>query len=311
MPLFTTSRLPPPTSWDEFEDICKSAFSLRFSNPNLTRHGRQGQKQDGVDIYGVDSLKNYFGVQCKNTTSLISKDTIDSECIKAEKFFPPLAVLYIATTAERDVHIQAHARKLSEERMKVNKFPVEIVFWQDIVNDLSRDESYVRQYFPQYFNQQPSSPAQLSHESDVLNITSLLEVIDFQTIYENLSWGAKYIHLSILEHYDNIKSVRNSPLFKMYDQTLLNSVDKLIHTWGDLIYQISEAPYKESPQNYTLIFYMPGDCCRNKEEEKLYEQIGSTIEELKNALTSLCDIVKTNYLEVHLNKTNAKARLLY
>lgn len=189
MPTITTSRLPSPTAWDEFEEICKSAFSVRWANPNLARHGRQGQKQDGVDIYGVDSLQDFVGVQCKNTTKSINEGLIDSECLKAEKFTPTLTALYIATTADRDVNIQAYARQLSAERIKTKKFPVDVVFWQDIVHDLSRDEAAIRQHYPQYFGQQSPSPVQLRRDSDVINIKSLLEVIDFQAISEHLRWG--------------------------------------------------------------------------------------------------------------------------
>lgn len=311
MPTTTTSRLPSPTSWDEFEDICKSAFSLRWSNPNLTRHGRQGQKQDGVDIYGVDSLQNLVGVQCKNTIGSISKTIIDSECIKAENFTPTLAALYIATTADRDVHIQAYARKISEERRKANKFPVDIVFWPDIVHDLSRDQSSIRQHFPQYFSQQSQTPTQLRRENDVLNITTLLEVIDFHAISEHLRWGAKYIHCSILEHFSQIRTVRNSPVFNIHDNTLLNSVDNLIDCWRNLSNLISEAPYNLNHSGDTLIFYMPGDFCRTKEENNLYESIDSAINDLQISIRSFCQLVNSNYLEVNLEKTSAKARRLY
>lgn len=311
MPTTTTSRLPPPTSWDEFEDICKSAFSLRWSNPNLTRHGRQGQKQDGVDVYGFDSLQNFVGVQCKNTIGLISETIINSECIKAEKFDPPLTALYIATTADRDVHIQAYTRKISAERKNANKFPVDIVFWSDIVHDLSRDPSSIRQHFPQYFSQQSPTSAQLKRENDVLNITSLLECIDFRAISEHLLWGAKYIHCSILEHFSQIHSVRHSPVFNIHDTTLLNSVDNLIRSWGNLRDLISLAPYNLNASGDTLVFYMPGDFCRNNEENDLYESIDSAINDLQHSIKSLCQLINSNYLEVNLEKTSAKARRLY
>lgn len=57
MPTIANSRLPKPSGWDEFEDICLSSFKLRWGSPNLARHGRQGQEQNGVDIYGQDNLQ--------------------------------------------------------------------------------------------------------------------------------------------------------------------------------------------------------------------------------------------------------------
>ncbi|WVV48118.1 hypothetical protein THH46_00500 [Pseudomonas sp. NA13] len=88
-------------------------------------------------------------MQCKNTTRTITEQLITSECSKAEKFTPAIQALYIATTAERDVHIQAFARKLSSERL-AKKFPVEVVFWADVTSDLAKDATAVRQHFPQF-----------------------------------------------------------------------------------------------------------------------------------------------------------------
>ncbi|WP_395664429.1 hypothetical protein [Methylocella sp.] len=53
MPTLTGLVLPPPGSWDEFEESALSAAKLRWNSTDLYRHGRQGQRQDGVDIFGM------------------------------------------------------------------------------------------------------------------------------------------------------------------------------------------------------------------------------------------------------------------
>ena len=311
MPTTTTSRLPPPTSWDEFEDVCKSSFSLRWANPNLARHGRQGQKQDGVDIYGVDSLQNFVGIQCKNTISTISQQLIESEILKAEKYTPKLAALYIATTAERDVHIQAFARKLSEERRAQNKFQVDVVFWPDIVHDLSSENAVIRQHFPQYFSLPSQTPEQLKREKDIDNISTFIEVIDFSSTYEHLRWGAKYIHLSILEQLENMNNVKHSPVFNLHDQNLLAAVNELIGEWSDLCSLVRQAPYNLIEHQNTLSFYMPGDFCRNREENDLFENIDEQISNLIYSINSFCQLINTTYLEINLDRSSLKARSLY
>src|SRR5262249_2693605 len=60
-----TSHLDPPKSWDELEDICADLFGREWQDNNTTRYGRQGQRQNGVDIYGRPGRKKYAGVQCK------------------------------------------------------------------------------------------------------------------------------------------------------------------------------------------------------------------------------------------------------
>ncbi len=52
MPNPPTTNLPRPKSWDEFEDICADVLKYLWKDPYTVRHGRSGQKQDGVDIYG-------------------------------------------------------------------------------------------------------------------------------------------------------------------------------------------------------------------------------------------------------------------
>ncbi|WP_458068300.1 hypothetical protein [Rhodanobacter sp. BL-MT-08] len=310
MPTTTTSRLPPPESWDEFEDICKSAFSLRWANPNLARHGRLGQKQDGVDIYGIDSLQNLVGVQCKNTTKAISVDVIESECLKAESFNPALSVLYIATTADRDANIQSFVRKLSESRKTQNKFPVDVVFWPDVVHDLSRDESAVRQHYPQFFNRLAKTPEQLKREADIENVTSILKVVDFNSTFGHLRWGAKYIHSSIVDQFNNIELVRSYPSFNLHNQLLIDATKSLAEEWGSLCRLISSAPY-DLIQNDMLRFNMPGDFCRDKQENDLYEEIDAQIEVLVRSIRAFCSLINTNYLEINIEAAMRKARSPY
>ena len=65
MPTLSNINLPTPKSWDEFEEITLDALRIKWDSPNLQRHGRQGQPQAGVDVYGDDNLSQAAGVQCK------------------------------------------------------------------------------------------------------------------------------------------------------------------------------------------------------------------------------------------------------
>lgn len=149
MPTFADSRLPKPQGWDEFEKIVCSAAKIRWSNPDFTRHGRQGQAQEGVDVYGRDHSGAMIGLQCKNTVKGVSEATIRAEVAEAAKFKPALTRLYIATTADADGPTQAVARAISEEQRGEGKFEVMLLFWGDIWDDLSRDEPRLFQHFPQ------------------------------------------------------------------------------------------------------------------------------------------------------------------
>ncbi len=149
MPTIASSVVPPPKSWDEFEDITLAAAKLRWNSADFQRHGRSGQKQDGVDVFGHDDDR-HIGVQCKNTVDGISLDIIRKEIAKAEGFEPPLDRLYIATTAKRDAPLQKEVRLLSEARSRDSKFRVAILFWDDVCQDLATDDSVFFSHYPQF-----------------------------------------------------------------------------------------------------------------------------------------------------------------
>lgn len=150
MPTLAHSNLPTPKSWDEFEDITLSAMQVRFSSSNLVRHGRQGQRQDGVDIYGDDDKNKFIGVQCKNTLDGLTVKLIGTEVSHAESFSPKITHLYIATTAKRDAQLQKHVREINVIRKGANNFTVGLLFWDDICSDLCGDDSKVFKHYPQF-----------------------------------------------------------------------------------------------------------------------------------------------------------------
>ncbi|MDN3655405.1 hypothetical protein QWZ08_07205 [Ferruginibacter paludis] len=150
MPTLSSLNIPTPKSWDEFEDICLSSFKLRWASPNLTKHGRQGQPQNGVDIYGEDNLGQIVGVQCKNYDLELTMKTIEEEIEKTESFKPDLKAFYIATTAPSDTKVQSAVRIISGKRVVANKFPIGIFFWNDIIQDLANNESVFSKHFPQF-----------------------------------------------------------------------------------------------------------------------------------------------------------------
>jgi hypothetical protein len=66
VPTVSTMDLPAPLSWEELEEICWDLFRREWDDTNAVRHGRQGQPQDGVDIYGGrNDHGHYAGIQCK------------------------------------------------------------------------------------------------------------------------------------------------------------------------------------------------------------------------------------------------------
>jgi len=57
---------PPLSNWQDFERLCFDLYSRVWQTNDAQMHGRVGQPQSGVDIYGNDRVeRKYVGVQCK------------------------------------------------------------------------------------------------------------------------------------------------------------------------------------------------------------------------------------------------------
>jgi len=182
LPTLAEVVLPPPRSWDEFEEITLSAGKLRWKSTDLFRHGRQGQRQDGVDIFGHDSSGRHIGVQVKNTVEGISMRTVESEVTLAEGFKPAIEALFIATTAKRDTTIQKSVRLLSEARKKARQFPVAVLFWQDISQDLASDQEVFLKHYPQF---RPREDRVREHDQKLFNeLQELLSLSGFITFID-------------------------------------------------------------------------------------------------------------------------------
>jgi hypothetical protein len=171
MPTLSSSNIPTPKSWDEFEDIVLAAAKLRWDSPDFFRNGRPGQAQEGVDVWGHDDGRQ-IGIQCKNTVGGITFAIVEVEIKNAATFEPPLDRLYIATTAKRDGPLQKKVRKLSSERAKEKLFKVDLLFWDEICLDLTKDEDVFFRHYPQL---RPRNNPAISHDKKLFDqLTTLL-----------------------------------------------------------------------------------------------------------------------------------------
>ena len=150
-------QIPPPASWDEFEDMCCDLWRLLWNNPNAQKNGRQGQAQAGVDVYGQpDGGSEWAGVQCKGKDNYAEKTLTEKELRdevdKAKKFTHPITKEYVmATTGLRDAKIQKVAREITQKHQKEGLFPVHVWFWEDIRKKLAEYDGLIKKYYPDLY----------------------------------------------------------------------------------------------------------------------------------------------------------------
>ena len=66
-----SKTLDRPTNWQDFESLCKKLWGEIWNCPEIVKNGRNGQKQKGVDVYGIPSHEQqYYGIQCKGKSDL-------------------------------------------------------------------------------------------------------------------------------------------------------------------------------------------------------------------------------------------------
>jgi len=64
----------PPRNWQDFENLILDIAKYKIEG-DFDKYGREGQSQDGVDIWGRDKKYKSIGIQCKykkRTTSTVS-----------------------------------------------------------------------------------------------------------------------------------------------------------------------------------------------------------------------------------------------
>jgi hypothetical protein len=159
MPQFHSAQIPPPKSWQEFEELCSDLWGKVFDSPNTELNGRTGQSQCGVDVSGLKGgSANWFGVQCKGKDGRygdhhqVTKQELIDEVAKAKMFTPAISHFILATTAPNDVKIQQVARNITAEHAKHGLFIVQVKSWDEILRDLAKYQELVKKYYPGFAN---------------------------------------------------------------------------------------------------------------------------------------------------------------
>lgn len=166
LPTIANTRLPVPKSWGEFEDITADVLRVLWEDNFLTRNGRNGQRQNGVDIYGRPAKLDgeYAGAQCKN--SQVTLEEVRTAVLEAESFKPPLKQFILSIGAPRDAKLQEQVRMMDIERVRNGKFAVTLFCWDDLTLVLTGDRQLFQKHFPQFADEGKHIESTLSLRRD-------------------------------------------------------------------------------------------------------------------------------------------------
>ena len=106
MSLLAATQIPKPADEQAFERASVVLWRGILNDPAVQRNGRRGQRQNGVDLFGIrDGNADWqVGIQCKLKSDghFLSEDEVRDEVSKAQTFKPPLKEYFIITTAPDD-----------------------------------------------------------------------------------------------------------------------------------------------------------------------------------------------------------------
>ncbi len=141
--------LAAPANWQDFESLCCDLWRRLWADPEAQKHGRSGQPQAGVDVFGRPGCgADWAGVQCKQKGrgERLTCSEITAEALKAEGFEPRLSSFIVATTAPRDARAQRAARELTDD--PALPFTVSVFSWADVAEELVKHPDLLRRYYP-------------------------------------------------------------------------------------------------------------------------------------------------------------------
>ncbi len=153
---FRDKQIAPPKSWIAFEDLCLALLKGILSDALAKKHGRTGQAQSGVDVYGRQGGigSAWIGIQCKGKEqsygALATEAEFKAELEKAERFTPTLTRWIFATTAPSDAKLQQVCRRIADERRSAGKFDVDLLSWDDLQQLIAADSSVLRGFYPEH-----------------------------------------------------------------------------------------------------------------------------------------------------------------
>jgi len=143
---FDDYNVPPLKSWKKFQNMTCDIFREIWQDPHAQEFGREGQKQDGIDIIG---FRRGGGREAVQTTikSPLTESKIKKDYVASQGLGIDLECFIIASTSRRDVKLQ----KFSIDLSNTGPYKCVIWFWEDLIEKLADYDEIRKKYYPDCF----------------------------------------------------------------------------------------------------------------------------------------------------------------
>lgn len=153
MSLLAATQIPKPADEQAFERSSVVLWRGLLADRSIQRNGRRGQRQNGVDLFGIRDRDAdwHVGIQCKLKSEghVLSEVEVRGEVTKALTFKPALKEYYVTTTAPDDVAMQELARVITNELATTGKAMRVFVWgWNTLEERISEDAAARKAFDP-------------------------------------------------------------------------------------------------------------------------------------------------------------------
>ncbi len=237
--MIAPTKLRAPENWQDFEKLCKKLWGEIWECPDtIKRNGRNGQKQNGIDVYGQPKGEmDYYGIQCKvkdeYTNSQLTNKEIDEEILKALNFKPQIKRFIFATTANRNVVTEEYIREKNIESLRNGLFGITISFWEDIV-DLLEERRNTYQWYVNNCQYTDSSDVEVLISAGNIIRPTYNKITKKYKLHQPIQSNS-FLDISTIGQQLSIDLVKPS-IFNNY--SMLNSLRKIDYRWCDFTIKI-------------------------------------------------------------------------
>ncbi|MDQ4625023.1 hypothetical protein [Janthinobacterium lividum] len=148
------------------------------------------------------------------------------------------------------------------------------------------------------------TPEQVKHAHDVAQLVQLMSSIHIPTIDEHVSSLPYSLSEKALHVWEGVDATVSGSYFHLHDQDLLSVVKRFHSAFGKTLAHCDM--YHEAPSGVLHIF-TGHDHTFSKRQQKAWEAIETSRDEMSVEFRELLQRIRDQYLEVDLQKTNASA----
>ena len=149
------------------------------------------------------------------------------------------------------------------------------------------------------------TPEKLRHDHDVENMRWLMRAIHLPTLQDHIEQLPHAISNRAIWFYETFRGVAANALFSVYDPMLSAAVDKLHRGW--VAAMAHDNQYHDTPSGKMHVFSNAGDLPLEGERQDAWDAIDAARRDMADAITTMLDRLRSDYLEIKINKTNKRA----